>query len=78
MNPAPISEMEFLLGGPIATWSDFERIKIIKRKIAGSLARLDVLRQTPQRNAAIVYQEELQLAAYSRELHEIESRIFWT
>ena len=76
MNNYEWEEYErFILDGRSAVWSDFERARHLRRMLRSSLARLDVLKCDPSRNAEFIMQEETALERTQMELARIESRL---
>ena len=58
-----------------AVWSDFEKVKYLRKMLRSSLSRLDALKCRPVRNAEFIQMEEAMAARTGRELERLESRL---
>ena len=68
-------QSRFLVGGPRVIWTDYERIKWLRRAIAETSIRLQMLQRDRVGNHDGIFLEEACLAFYSRQLHKIQSKV---
>lgn len=58
-------------------WSDFERVKYLRKLLKNTLGRLDALKCRPVQNANFIEMEEAMAARTGRELERLESRLLF-
>ena len=68
-------QFRFLVGCPRVAWTDYERIKWLRRAIAEASIHLQMLRCDQAENRDVIFLEEARLTFYSRQLQRIQSKV---